>query len=129
MSCPSTPSPGESQSGPAVGSAPDETHGGDLPAHNWRHTVSYGLVFWAAVAAAWLLVPAGHPLQLGVVLSGLFAAPLLPVALCCDYRQARRIGACEPDVRAYLSNLGRDIATAIAGRRALGEERREFLQC
>ncbi|GCF14270.1 hypothetical protein Harman_22050 [Haloarcula mannanilytica] len=87
------------------------------------------MVFWAAVAAAWLVVPAGHPFQLGVTLSGLFAAPLLPVALCCDYRQARHIGTCDPGPRAYLSNLARDIKTAVTGQSALGDQRREFLRC
>lgn len=89
----------------------------------------YGLVFWAVVLGAWVAVPAGHPFQLGVALSGLFAAPLLPVALCCDYRQAREFGTCDPGVRAYLANLATDLATAITGRRPLGDERREFTRC
>ena len=110
------------------GSAASERLGG-LPAHNWRHTVVYGLVFWAVVLGAWVAVPAGHPFQLGVALSGLFAAPLLPVALCCDYRQAREFGTCDPGVRAYLANLATDLATAITGRRPLGDERREFTRC
>ncbi|KAA9406207.1 hypothetical protein Har1131_05075 [Haloarcula sp. CBA1131] len=133
MSCPISASTGESSGGPAAGGTPDEPSSRirryELPTHNWRHTVIYGVVFWAVVAAAWLAVPAGHPFQLGVTLSGLFAAPLLPVALCCDYRQARRVGTCDPGLRAYLSNLVRDIKTAVTGQSALGDQRREFIRC
>jgi len=133
MSCPVSPSTGESPGGPVTGGAPDDSssrsRGYELPTHNWRHTVIYGVVFWAVVAATWLAVPAGHPFQLGVTLSGVFAAPLLPVALCCDYRQARRVGTCDPGLRAYLSNLVRDIKTAVTGQSALGDQRREFIRC
>ncbi|MDS0220509.1 hypothetical protein NDI54_03990 [Haloarcula sp. S1AR25-5A] len=133
MSCPVSPSSSESPGGPVAGDAsadaPSHDRGYELPAHNWRHTVIYGAVFWAVVAAAWLVVPAGHPFQLGVTLSGLFAAPLLPVALCCDYRQARHVGTCDPGPRAYLSNLVRDIKTAVTGQSTLGDQRREFLRC
>jgi hypothetical protein len=133
MSCPVSISPDDSPDEPVTGDAPEEapshSHGYGLPAHNWRHTVIYGVVFWAVVAAAWLVVPAGHPFQLGVTLSGLFAAPLLPVALCCDYQQARRVGTCDPGPRAYLSNLVLDIKTAVTGQSALGDQRREFLRC
>jgi hypothetical protein len=133
MSCPLSASTGESTGGPVTGGTPDNSssriRGYELPTHNWRHTVIYGVVFWAVVAAAWLAVPAGHPFQLGVTLSGLFAAPLLPVALCCDYRQARRVGTCDPGLRAYLSNLVRDIKTAVTGQSALGDQRREFIRC
>ncbi|KZX47342.1 hypothetical protein [Haloarcula sp. K1] len=133
MSCPVSASTGESPGGPTAGDTPDESasriRGYELPTHNWRHTVIYGVVFWAVVAAAWLAVPAGHPFQLGVTLSGLFAAPLLPVALYCDYRQARRVGTCDPGLRAYLSNLVRDIKTAVTGQSALGDQRREFIRC
>ena len=133
MSCSVPPSAGESPGGPVTGGTSDDSpprrRSYELPAHNWRHTVVYGAVFWTVVATAWLAVPAGHPFQLGVTLSGLFAAPLLPVALWCDYRQARRVGTCDPGVRAYLSNLRRDITTAAIGRSALGDQRREFLRC
>ncbi|KOX93621.1 hypothetical protein [Haloarcula rubripromontorii] len=133
MSCPLSPSTGESPGEPIPGGTSDKSssrvRGYELPTHNWRHTLIYGVVFWAVVAAAWLAVPAGHPFQLGVTLSGLFAAPLLPVALWCDYRQARAVGTCDPGLRAYLSNLGRDIKTAGTGQSALGDERREFLRC
>ncbi|MBV0903621.1 hypothetical protein [Haloarcula salina] len=131
MSCPCSLDAG-APPGDASADAEDtrsRERGGRLPTHNWRHTVVYGLVFWAVVIGAWIAVPAGHPFQLGVALSGLFAAPLLPVALCCDYRQARQFGTCEPGVRAYLANLATDLATALAGRRALGDERREFTRC
>ena len=124
MSCSVSPSTGDTPDG----SAP-RIRGHELPTHNWRHTVVYGVVFWAVVAAAWLAVPASHPFQLGVTLSGLFAAPLLPVALWCDYRQARGFGTCDPGLRAYLSNLIRDIKTAGTGQSALGDQRREFLRC
>ncbi len=73
--------------------------------------------------------PTGHPFQLGVTLSGLFAAPLLPVALWCDYRQAREFGTCDPGLQAYLSNLIRDIKTAGTGPSVLARQRREFLRC
>ncbi|AUG48270.1 hypothetical protein BVU17_12330 [Haloarcula taiwanensis] len=133
MSCPLSPSTGESPGGPVPGNTSGDSssrvRGYELPTHNWRHTLIYGVVFWAVVAAAWLAVPTGHPFQLGVTLSGLFAAPLLPVALLCDYRQAREFGTCEPGLRAYLSNLARDIKTAGTGQSALGDERREFLSC
>ncbi|MFB6224322.1 MAG: hypothetical protein ABEH86_11700 [Haloarcula sp.] len=129
MSCSASPPTGR----PATGSPPDDTssqlRGDELPVHNWRHTVIYGVVFWATVVGGWLVVPASHPLQLGVALSGLFAAPLLPVALYCDYHQARRGGTCDPGLRAYLSNLVRDITTAVTGRSGLGEQRREFIRC
>jgi hypothetical protein len=133
MSRPLSSSTGESPGGPVTGGTPDDSssriRGYELPAHNWRHTVLYGVVSWAVVAAAWLAVPAGHPFQLGVTLSGLFAAPLLPVALCCDYQQARRVGTCDPGLRAYLSNLVRDVKTTVTGRSELGDQRREFIRC
>jgi hypothetical protein len=133
MSCPLSSATGESTGGPVTDGTPDDAssriRGYELPTHNWRHTVVYGVVFWAVVAAAWLAVPAGHPFQLGVTLSGLFAAPLLPVALCCDYRQARHVGTCDPGFRAYLSNLVRDVKTAATGQSALGDQRREFIRC
>ncbi|KAA9399941.1 hypothetical protein Har1130_02335 [Haloarcula sp. CBA1130] len=133
MSCPVSSSTGESPGKSVAGDAPDESssriRGYELPTHNWRHTVIYGVVFWAVVAATWLAVPVGHPFQLGVTISGLFAAPLLPVALYCDYRQARRVGTCEPGPRAYCVNFVRDIKTAVTGQSALGDQRREFLRC
>jgi len=131
MSCPVSHSTCEPPGRAGTGGTPDDSPSQryELPAHNWRHTVIYGVVFWTVVVAAWLAVPSGHPFRVGVTLSGLFAAPLLPVALCCDYRQARGVGACGPGVRAYLSNLVRDIATAVTGQSALGDQRREFIRC
>lgn len=133
MSCPVSPSTDNSSGRAVTVDTPDDSpsriRGYELPTHNWRHTVVYGIVFWAVVAAAWLAVPASHPFQLGVTLSGLFAAPLLPVALWCDYRQARGFGTCDPGPRAYLSNLVRDIKTAGTGQSSLGDQRREFLRC
>jgi hypothetical protein len=133
MSCSVSPSTGESPDGAVTNDTPGDAssaaRGYGLPAHNWRHTVVYGVVSWTVVATAWLILPAGHPFQLGITLSGLFAAPLLPVALWCDYRQARGFGTCDPGPQAYLSNLVRDIKTAVTGQSDLGDQRREFLRC
>lgn len=74
-------------------------------------------------------VPTGHPLSLGVSLVTVFAAPILPVALFFDYRQARRVGTCDPGPVAYFHNLAWDVRTLLTRGDPLGSARRQFDTC
>lgn len=98
---------------------------GDRPAHNWRPTVVHGAAAWLLVGLAATVVQSG-PVTLGVTVAGVFVAPVLPVALYCDYRQARAVGSCGPGVVAYCRNLGRDVVTTLTGREPLGSARKQF---
>ncbi|MBX0322133.1 hypothetical protein EGH21_03705 [Halomicroarcula sp. F13] len=124
MSCESSNPPRREREPPA-----SDASRGRVPTHNWRPTVVHGAVLWALLLGAALAVPAGHPLELGVAVAGVFVLPVLPVALCCDYRQARRAGTCGPGVAAYLANLARDVRTTLTRGDALGSERRAFDSC
>lgn len=95
---------------------------GERPTHNWRPTVVHGAAAWLLVGLAATVVQSG-PLALGVTVAGVFVAPVLPVALYCDYRQARAVGSCDPGIAAYSRNLGRDVLTTLAGRGPLGSAR------
>ncbi|WP_276270768.1 hypothetical protein [Haloarcula litorea] len=124
MSHPSShtdPTPGDQ----SVGSATERT----TPTHNWRPTVVHGAAALALLGVAALAVPAGHPLSVGVGVAAVLVAPTLPVALYCDYRQARRAGTCDPGPAAYLRNLARDVRGTVAGESALGSARRAFARC
>ncbi|MDS0280885.1 hypothetical protein [Haloarcula onubensis] len=111
MSCPQTDEDTASAS-PAVA----------RPGHNWRPTVVQGALLWLVVGTAWLLPLAG-PLSLGTAAVSVFVAPVLPVALCCDYRQARANGECGAGVGAYLRNLAADVLTTVRDREPLGSAR------
>ncbi|QIO21984.1 hypothetical protein [Haloarcula sp. JP-L23] len=124
MSCEPSKPPRRERESPA-----SDASRGRLPAHNWRPTVVHGAILWTLLLGAALVVPAGHPLELGVAVAGVFVLPTLPVALCCDYRQARRAGACDPGVEAYLRNLAYDVRTTLIRGDSLGSERRAFDSC
>jgi len=83
---------------------------------------------WVLLGVA-MLLPLGGPAQFAVGIVGLFTAPVFPVALCCDYRQARAYGECAPGVGAYLRNLGHDVATTLTRRDPLGSARGRVSQC
>jgi len=97
------------------------------PTHNWRPTVVHGAALWLLLSVAAAL-PLGGPLSLGIAALAVLAAPMFPVSLYCDYRQARARGECEPGVAAYARNLWRDVVTTVARRTPLGSERR-LLDC
>ncbi|WP_324663386.1 hypothetical protein [Haloarcula sediminis] len=98
---------------------------GDRPAHDWRPTVVHGAAAWLLVGLAAAVVQSG-PVALGVTVAGVFVAPVLPVALYCDYRQARAAGSCDPGIAAYCRNLGRDVLTTLLAREPLGSGRTRF---
>ncbi|MBX0297132.1 hypothetical protein [Haloarcula nitratireducens] len=102
------------------------TASGRFPSHNWRPTVVHGALLWALLLAVGAPAPTGHPLSLGVSLVAVFAAPVLPVALFFDYRQARRVGTCDSGLVAYLGNLAWDVRTLFTRGDPLGSARREF---
>lgn len=111
---------------PPAGDGPESAT--QRPTHNWRPTVVQGAALWLLLAVA-LAAPLGGALELGVALAGLFIAPVLPVALCCDYRQARRYGECSPGVVPYLENLGVDLATTLTRDEPLGSARGQAGEC
>jgi len=97
------------------------------PTHNWRPTVVHGAVLWLLLGVAATLARGGA-LTLGIAAVAVLAAPVFPVALYCDYRQARTRGECEPGIVAYARNLGRDVLTTIFHQTPLGSDR-QLLGC
>ncbi|WP_277540094.1 hypothetical protein [Haloarcula laminariae] len=95
------------------------------PGHNWRPTVVHGAAAWLLVGLAATVVQGG-PVELGVTVAGVFVAPVLPVALYCDYHQARAADACAPGLVAYGRNLARDLLTTLIAREPLGNGRTRF---
>ena len=95
------------------------------PAHNWRPTVVQGGALWLLVGVAWLL-PLSGPLALGTAVVSVFVAPVLPVALWCDYLQARAHGECNAGAGAYVETLARDVLTTVRDRDPLGSARRRL---
>ena len=92
------------------------------PAHNWRPTVVHGAALWLLLGIAAAL-PVGGPLTLGITVVAVLAAPAFPVALYCDYRQARASNRCDPGVAAYAGNLRHDLVTTVRDREPLGSAR------
>jgi len=92
------------------------------PTHNWRPTAVHGAALWLLLAVAAAL-PLGGPLTLGIAAVAVLAAPVLPVALYCDYRQARAYNKCSPGITAYAGNLWHDLVTTVREREPLGSAR------
>ena len=98
------------------------------PVHNWRPTVVHGALLWLLLGVGFVL-PLGGQFSLGLGIIALFVVPVFPVALCCDYRQARAAGECDPGLRAYLHSLGADVVTTVTEGESLGSERGRAEQC
>lgn len=98
------------------------------PRHNWRPTVVQGGAVWLLLTAVFA-APLGATAQLGAGLVGLCTAPIVPVALYCDYRQTQRHEKCAPGVGTYLRNLGHDVVTTLTERESLGSERGRLDRC
>jgi len=120
MSCPEADS--ESASGPGSATAANRR-----PEHNWRPTVVHGAALWLLLGVAASL-PLSGPVEFGIAVAAVFVVPVLPVALCCDYLQARAYNECSPGVSAYASNLWRDLMTTLWSREPLGSARTS-LEC
>ena len=113
MSCPERKPSGRLEPGAVAG---------ELPTHNWRPTVVHGAALWLLVGVAAAL-PLGGAFGFGLAVVAVFVVPVFPVALCCDYRQARALGECAPGVVAYGKNLGHDLLTTLVYREPLGSDR------
>jgi hypothetical protein len=100
-----------------------------LLANNWRAIICQGLVFWIVVFAGFLGFPPGHPLQLGVAIATIYVAPLVPIGLYLDVRQAHRTSGCRLTVRTYARNLARDFANCFRRNVSLGDARRDLVAC
>jgi len=120
MSCPEADS--ESASGPGSATAANRR-----PEHNWRPTVVHGAALWLLLGVAAAL-PLSGPVEFGIAVAAVFVVPVLPVALCCDYLQARAYNECSPGVTAYASNLWQDVQTTVVHRTPLGSDR-QLLSC
>lgn len=59
------------------------------PANRWRSTVRQGIALWALIAVGWVILPADHPVQIAIAVSGVYASFLLPTALYFDFRERR----------------------------------------
>jgi len=90
--------------------------------------VVQGAVLWLLLAVA-LAAPLGGVLDRAVTLLGLFVAPVLPVALYFDSRQARAYGECSPGLGPYLRNLRADLATTLTRGEPLGSARGQAGEC
>lgn len=95
------------------------------PEHNWRPTVVHGAALWLLLGVAAAL-PLGAPVDLGVAAAGVLVVPALPVALWCDYRQARAYNDCGAGASAYVRNLARDVLSRVVDGEALGSARTRF---
>ncbi|MFC7130184.1 hypothetical protein [Haloferax chudinovii] len=73
--------------------------------NRWRPTVRQGIALWALIAVGWMVVPADHPVQIAVAVSGVYASLLLPTALYLDYRERRPESSARRAVRETASDL------------------------
>ncbi len=101
----------------------------NVPETNWRSAIAQGAAVWMALIVGFAVLPAGHPLLDGIAASTLLGAPLLPVALFMDLRQARRASNCPPTIGVYFSNLLADVADSIVNRTAFGTGRVALYVC
>jgi hypothetical protein len=72
------------EDGTAAGAATGRDRDGWLAV--WRQ----GLALWAAIAVGFVLVPAGHPVELGLAVSAVLASPMVPFGLYYSETGRRR---------------------------------------
>ncbi|RDZ62666.1 hypothetical protein C5B90_16005 [Haloferax sp. Atlit-12N] len=84
-------------------------------ANRWRPTVRQGIALWALITVGWAVVPADHPLQIAVAVSGVYASLLLPTALYFDFRE-RRSESNAAVLRETASELADRVRGALPGR-------------
>ncbi|WP_424009044.1 hypothetical protein [Haloferax denitrificans] len=84
--------------------------------NRWRPTVRQGIGLWALIAVGWAVVPADHPVQIAVAVSGVYASVLLPTALYLDYRERRPESSARRAVRETASELLDCVRDARPGR-------------
>ncbi|POG54367.1 hypothetical protein [Haloferax marisrubri] len=82
----------------------------------WRPTVRQGIALWALIAVGWAVVPADHPLQIAVAVSGVYASLLLPTALYFDYRERRPESSAGRAVSETASELADRVRSVRPGR-------------
>jgi hypothetical protein len=99
------------------------------PATNWRPVIAQGIAIWLAILIGLVYVPSSHPAAVGIVLSMILGAPLLPVALVADLRQARHVSECPPTTGEYFQNVLTDMTSSVFNRTALGTERTALFDC
>lgn len=84
---------------------------------------------WLVILMGVGYLPAGHPAAIGIVLSIVLGAPLLPLALWADLRQARDVSNCPPTTREYLQNVSSDMKNSIVNHTTLGTEQVALFDC
>ncbi|ELZ96201.1 hypothetical protein [Haloferax sulfurifontis] len=73
--------------------------------NRWRPTIRQGIALWALIGVGWAVVPADHPVQIAVAVSGVYASFLLPTALYLDFRARRPESSARRAVRETASEL------------------------
>ena len=99
------------------------------PATNWRPIIAEGAAIWIALLFGFILLPAGHPLVVGIALSTVLGGPLLPIALWADLRQTQTMSNCPPSLSEYWQNISNDVVGSLLNRTALGTKRASLFDC
>ncbi|WP_255516705.1 hypothetical protein [Haloferax sp. KTX1] len=84
--------------------------------NRWRPTIRQGIALWALIAVGWAVVPADHPVQIAVAVSGVYASLLLPTALYLDFRARRPESSARRAVREAAGELVDRVRDARPGR-------------
>ncbi|WP_233521827.1 MULTISPECIES: hypothetical protein [unclassified Haloferax] len=84
--------------------------------NRWCPTIRQGIALWAIIAVGWAVIPADHPMQIAVAISGVYASLLLPTALYFDYRERRAESSAEGRVRETAGALADRVRDALPGR-------------
>jgi len=82
----------------------------------WCPTIRQGIALWGLIAVGWAVIPADHPMQIAVAVSGAYASLLLPTALYFDYRERRAESSAEGGVRETAGALANRVRDALPGR-------------
>ncbi len=96
---------------------------------NWRPVIAQGIAVWVAIAVALGFLPSSHPATIGIALSMVLGAPLLPISLWADLRQTRNASECPPTTGEYLENVCCDMIDSVSNRTALGAQRAMLYDC
>ena len=99
------------------------------PAATWRPTIVEGIAIWVATLFGFILLPAGHPLVIGIALSTVLGGPLFPIALLADLRQTQTMSNCPPTLSEYSRNISTDILDSLLNQTALGTTRASLFNC
>ncbi|MFK5605036.1 hypothetical protein [Haloferax volcanii] len=84
--------------------------------NRWCPTIRQGIALWAIIAVGWAVIPADHPMQIAVAISGVYASLLLPTALYFDYRERRAESSAEGRARETAGALADRVRDALPGR-------------